>query len=156
MFLKHELERQSQLNKGFADHKRPLRPIVISSNAQLLSPPISDVFGRVTGLLPDLPGRCSYATSLTLSSPFNSPRHPLAWLIPSIDHLPFTADILGLITSDSSFDIQCLIAANSSLSVRLPPSRCDGPNPTSPHLPLDRWHTLWPYHIVQCYPDELR
>jgi hypothetical protein len=44
-----------------------------------------------------------------------------------IDHSTFAAD--------SSFDIQRRIAANSSPSVRLPPSRCDGPKPTSPRPP---------------------
>jgi hypothetical protein len=42
---------------------------------------------------------------------------------------------------DSFFDIQPLIAANSSPSVRLLPSRCDGPKPTPPRRPrVDAMH----------------
>jgi hypothetical protein len=43
-------------NESFAHNRKPLRPIVIGSNAQLLPPPISDAFGSVTAPFPVRPG----------------------------------------------------------------------------------------------------
>jgi hypothetical protein len=75
--LNREGERRSQLNESFTSLKKPLRLIVIGSNAQLLPPPISDAFDNVTGPFPVRSGGAC-APSLTSSGPFNLFRHPSA------------------------------------------------------------------------------
>jgi hypothetical protein len=85
-------------------------------------------------VFPDSSGRSSLATSLTSSDPFNLVGHSPCYLIPSIEH--------STITTNSSFNIRRLIAANSSFRVRLPPSRCNGPRSPSPFMPRDRYHAL--------------
>jgi hypothetical protein len=54
--MKCDVERWSQLNESFADHKIPLRPIMISPNVQFLPPPISCAFDSVTAPFPVRPG----------------------------------------------------------------------------------------------------
>jgi hypothetical protein len=111
-------------------HKKQRWLIMIGSNSLPVPPLTREVFDNVIGFFRDSSGQCSHATSLTLSDAFNPFRHPPACGIRPIDYSIFAAD--------SSFDFQRRIAANSSLSLRLPPSRCDGPKPTSPGLPPDR------------------
>jgi hypothetical protein len=89
-----------------------------------------------TRLFPDSSGRSSHATSLTSSDLFNPVGHSPCCLISPIEHATFT------FTANSSFNIQHLIAANSSFRVRLPSSRCDGSRSPSPPLPRNRCHTL--------------
>jgi hypothetical protein len=96
--------------------------------------PISGAFHSVTCLFSDSSGRSWRATSLISSDPFNLFGHPPCCLIQPIERSTFTVN--------SSFNIQRLIAANSSFSARLPSSRCDGPRSPSPLLPRDRCHAL--------------
>jgi hypothetical protein len=98
--------------------------------------PISGAFDGVTGLFSDYSGGSSRATSLTSSDLFNLLGHSPCCLIPPIQRSTFT------FATNSSFNIQHLIAANSSVRVGLPSSRCDGPRSLSPPLPRDQWHVL--------------
>jgi hypothetical protein len=72
--------------------------------------PIGGAFDGVTGLFPDSSG----PSSLTSSDPFNPLGHSPCCLIPPIERSTFT--------TNSSFNIQRLITASSSFSVRLLPS----------------------------------
>jgi hypothetical protein len=94
--------------------------------------PLSGAFDGATGLLPDSSERSSRATSLTSSNLFNPLGHFPCCLIPTIQRSTFTIDLF--------FNIQPLIAANSSFRIGVPSAQCDTPRSPSPPLPRDRCH----------------
>jgi hypothetical protein len=110
------VKRQSQLNKSVDHDKMSLRLIMIGPNVR----PMSDAFDGITAFFPDSPGRCSRATRLTSSGSLSPLRHPPADLFRPINHSRFAADFCfdtgHLITANSSFDSQLLIAASSLFS----------------------------------------
>ena len=107
--------------------------------------PINGAFDGVTGLFPDSSERSSRSTSLTSSDPFNPLGHSTCCLIPTIQRSTFTADLF--------FNIQPLIAADSSFRVGLQLAQCDGPRSPSPPLPRDRCHAL-PLRVLLSKPAQ--
>jgi hypothetical protein len=69
---------------------------------------------------PDSSGEYSRANLVISLSYFNPLRHPPTGLFPPIDHSTFVSEsflfVWGLITADSSFDIQRLIAVDFSFT----------------------------------------
>jgi hypothetical protein len=109
-------------------------------NYSIPSVPINGAFDGVTGVFPDSSERSSRATSLTSSDSFNPLGYSSCCLIPTIQRSTFTADLF--------FNIQPLIAAQSSFRVGSPSAQCNAPRSPSPPLLHDRCHAL-PTHVVR-------
>jgi hypothetical protein len=123
---------QSGLIKGCTDYEsRSTSPDWFKCSTPCS--PVSGDFGSVRVLFLSSSGQCSSGTSPTSSDSFNSLRQSPAYLLPPIDQLKFTAyfcfGVWCLIASGLLLDTRRVVAANSSLGVRLSVSRCDGPKP---------------------------
>jgi hypothetical protein len=113
------MERRSQLIESFSHNKKPLRPIVNGSNAQLLPPSISDAFDSVTGPFPVRPGGAR-APSLRSSGPFNPLRHPSARRLITRHSRPSTFNVSFLPTPLSTFSVRSLPIPRSASDCRRP------------------------------------
>jgi hypothetical protein len=155
--LKREVERRPRLNESFGPNKKPTDR---SWFAQMLdsfprSLMIIAARGRFSPICPDgarawlrWPG---LAPSIHSATPFLI----FARLI-TRDSPPTSASIFDVSlpsTPRSTFNGWSL---QISRSIRLPKSRCDGPQPTSPRLPPDGRHAVPPGQSTWFRPDELR